>query len=240
MNPQTLADAKKNLNEIKKGIKKIKKTKVVVCPPFLYLLLLSGAKQGNVLLGAQNCFFEEKGAFTGEISALMLYDLKIGYVILGHSERRKYFKETDKIINKKIKMAIGARLKIIFCIGETAEERDNGKKSDVLEKQLREGLSGISKDQVKKIAIAYEPVWSIGTGNNCSVDETMSSVLYIRKIAADIYNRQTADNIKILYGGSVKSENSGLYIKEARANGLLVGGASLKAEEFVKIVKSAE
>ncbi|MDP2741351.1 MAG: triose-phosphate isomerase [bacterium] len=235
MNPQTQAEAKKLLEGVKKGIKQIKNTEVVVCPPLLYLPLLKGLS-----LGSQNCSWEENGAFTGEVSALMIKNLKINYIILGHSERRKYFIETDEIVNKKIKKALSVGLKIIFCVGETAEEKDAGKKSEVLEKQLKEGLKGISKEDVKKIVIAYEPVWSIGTGNNCSVNETMSSVLYIRKVIAGIYNRQTTDNIKIIYGGSVKSENSGAYIKETGVSGLLVGGASLNAEEFIKIIKSAE
>lgn len=235
MNPSSQKEAKAIFGGIKKGISRIKNSEVIVCPPFLYLALLNG-----LTLGAQNVYAEEKGAFTGEISAAMLKDLGVKYVIIGHSERRKYFKEIDEIINKKIKKALEAGLKIIFCIGETAEERDAGKKSNILESQLKEGLKSILKDDAKKIIIAYEPVWSIGTGKNCSIDETMSSVLYIKKVLAGIYNRQTADNIRILYGGSVKSENSGAYIKEAGISGLLVGGASLNAQEFIKIARSAE
>jgi triosephosphate isomerase len=234
MNPKNQKEAKALFDKVKKGIKQIKNTEVVLCPPFLYLNLLKG-----ISLGAQNVYFEEKGAFTGEVSAVMLKDLGVEYVIIGHSERRKYFKETDEVINKKIKKALAAGLKVIFCVGETAEEKDAGKKINILESQLKEGLKGVSKEEVKKMVVAYEPVWSIGTGNNCSVNETMSSVLYIRKIVAGIYNRQTADNLRILYGGSVKSENSGAYIKETGVGGLLVGGASLNAEEFIKIIKSA-
>ncbi len=239
MNPSTQKEAKALFEGIKKGIKNVK-AEVVICPPFAWLA--EGRRQaaeGGFVLGAQNCFWEEKGAFTGEISVLMLKDFKIDYVILGHSERRKYFNETDEIVNKKIKKVLSVNLKPIFCIGETAEESQAGKKSDVLEKQITEGLKGVSRESAKNIAIAYEPVFAIGTGNNCSVDETMSSVLFIRKIISKIYNREIADNMRILYGGSVKSENSASYIKDAGANGLLVGGASLNAEEFVKIVKLA-
>lgn len=234
MNPVTKKEAEKIFEGIKRGIKGAS-SEVVVCPPFVYLSLFKG-----LALGAQDVYFEEKGAFTGEVSPAMLKNLDVEYVIIGHSERRKHFGETDEVINKKIKRALDAGLKIIFCAGETLEEKEAGKKSEVLERQLKEGLKGVTKDQLKKIAIAYEPVWAIGTGKNCSIDETMSSVIFIRKLIDKIYNRDMADNMRILYGGSVKSENSRNYIKEAGANGLLVGGASLNPEEFVKIVKSAE
>lgn len=235
MNPISQKEAKSLFDKIKKTKAKFKNAEVVICPPSVYLNLFKG-----LLLGAQNVFFEEKGAFTGEVSCLMLKDLKVDYVILGHSERRKYFGETDEMINKKIKKSLSVKLKPIFCIGETKDEKDQNRKSEVLERQITNGLKGIIKDEMKNIALAYEPVWAIGTGNNCSVDETMGSVLFIRKILTKLYNRETADSTKILYGGSVKSENSGDYIKKSGANGLLVGGASLNAEEFVKIVKSAE
>ncbi len=238
MNPASQKEAKILFDKVKKQVK-IKKTEVVVCPPFIYLSSLISIK-GGLIMGAQNCFWEEKGAFTGEISALQLRNLKVGYVIIGHSERRKYFNETDDQINKKIKKALAVKLKIILCVGETKGERENGKKSEVLEKQITENLKNISVKEMNNIVIAYEPVWAIGTGNNCSVDETMSSILFIRKVIWKLYNREIADNMKILYGGSVKSDNSFLYTKKSGANGLLVGGASLDAEEFAKIVKSAE
>lgn len=224
LNPITKEEAKNIFTAIKVG-KKGAKSEVIVCPPFVYLPLLKGSA-----LGAQNVFYEDRGAFTGEISAGMLIDLKVKYVIIGHSERRKYFGETDETINKKIKKALAAGLKVIFCIGETAEERDEGKKKEVLERQVKNGLAGV--EDIKDINIAYEPIWAIGTGNNCSVEETKDSVNFIRKFVKS--------KTRILYGGSVKSENSGAYIKDAGANGLLVGGASLNPEEFIKIVKSAE
>lgn len=201
------------------------KSEVVVCPPFVYLPLLKGLS-----LGAQDVYFEERGAYTGEVSAQMLKDLGVEYVIIGHSERRKYFGEIDEFVNKKVKASLEAGLKVIFCIGETAEERDTGKKNEVLERQLKKGLDGF--DNLENINIAYEPVWAIGTGNNCSVEETKESVEFIRNFVKQ--------DTRILYGGSVKSENSGDYIKKSGANGLLVGGASLDPEEFVKIIKSAE
>jgi triosephosphate isomerase len=223
LNPTTLEEAKTIFAGIKSGAEGLK-SEVVICPPFVYLAELKG-----LTLGAQNDSSEDKGAYTGEISALMLKDLGVEYVITGHSERRKFFGETDEIVNKKIKKALEDGLKVIFCIGETAEERDSGKKNEVLERQIKIGLDGVG--DLNNINIAYEPVWAIGTGNNCGVEETKESVEFIRKISGVG---------RILYGGSVKSDNSSSYIKEAGANGLLVGGASLNAEEFVKIIKSAE
>jgi len=224
MNPTSREEAKNLFNSIKEGIGSAK-IEVVICPPFVYLPLLSG-----LTLGAQNVFYKEGGAFTGGISGAMLKDLRLEYVIVGHSESRRYLKETDEIINQKIKEALDSGLKIIFCIGETAEERDADQKNEVLERQIKKGLENI--ENLENINIAYEPVWAIGTGNNCSIEETKESIEFIRKLVRP--------DTRILYGGSVKSENSGEYIKDAGANGLLVGGASLNAEEFIKIVKSAE
>lgn len=227
MNPNSQAEAKEIFDAVRDGVKGLK-SEVVICPPFVYLYA-SIFGQGIVSMGAQDVFFEDKGAFTGEISVGMLNDLKVEYVIIGHSERRRGG-ETDEIISKKIKKALEAGLKVIFCIGETAKEREDGKKNEVLEKQIKLGLTGI--DKFENINIAYEPVWAIGTGNNCSVEETKVSIDFIRKLVSE--------NTRVIYGGSVKSENSGAYIKQAGADGLLVGGASLNTEEFVKIVKSAE
>lgn len=238
MNPVSQKEAKQIFDSVKKGVKNITSAEVVICPPFVYLSSVSPQRgsqsEGGFALGAQNCFWEEKGAFTGEISGAMLKDLGVEYVIIGHSERRKYFGETDEVINKKIKRALEGGLKVIFCIGETQEQHGPkgypGEKYKVLERQIKKGLAGIKN--LENINIAYEPVWAIGTGNNCSVQETKESVDYVRKFVKE--------NTRILYGGSVKSKNSGAYIKEAGSNGLLVGGASLNTEEFVKIIKSAE
>lgn len=218
---------------------------IVICPPAIYLPLLKGFS-----MGAQNVYFEDKGAFTGEISATMLKDLGVEYVIIGHSERRKYFGETDEIVNKKIKKALDIGLKVIFCVGETEEEREAGKTEEVLERQIKIGLDSISNfkldppgifgNQISNLSVAYEPVWAIGTGNNCSVEETKTSIEFIRDVLARHNTTDLGGQVRVLYGGSVKSENSEAYIKEAGAQGLLVGGASLNAEEFVKIVKSAE
>lgn len=230
MNPQNAKEAKKLFEFVKRGIKTVKNAQVVICPPFVYLSELKG-----LTLGAQNVSREEKGAFTGAISVLQLKDLKVEYIILGHSERRQYFHETDEAINKRVKKVLDAGLKPILCVGENMDED----KIVILEKQITEGLKSIPAKEIKNIAVAYEPVWAIGTRKNCSIDDTMGSVLLIRKIISNLYNREAANNMKILYGGSVNSKNSGEYIKNAGVDGLLVGGASLDAEEFIKIIKSA-
>ena len=228
LNPTNQKEAKEIFDEIKAGIKNAT-AEVVVCPPFVYLALRSFS-EGGFALGAQNLFWEEKGAFTGEISGAMLKDIGAEYVIIGHSERRKYFDETDEQVNQKIKKALEFGLKIIFCIGETAEEKEAGKREEVLQRQIQEGLKDVL--DIDNINVAYEPVWAIGTGNNCSVEETKESIEFIRKFVKK--------DTRVLYGGSVKSENSGVYIKEAGSNGLLVGGASLDGKEFIKIIQSAE
>ena len=229
MNPNTQKEGKEIFSALNGPASGWDAIEVVICPPFVYLPSIVGSNSG-FKTGAQNIYFEDKGAFTGEISAEMVKDLGAEYVIIGHSERRKYFGETDEMINKKIKKALEVGLKVIFCIGETQEEHDAGKKNEVLEKQIKIGLEGV--EDLSNLNIAYEPVWAIGTGNNCGVEETKQSIDFIKKLIPE--------NTRIIYGGSVKSENSGAYIKEAGANGLLVGGASLNAEEFIKIAKSAE
>jgi|SRR3989338_3213516 len=232
MNPASQKEAKRLFDAVKK-VGKSKNVQVVICPPFLYLPLLKG-----ITLGAQNVFFEDKGAFTGEISSLQLKDAGVEYVIIGHSERRRYFSETNDQINKKIKKVLEADMKSILCVGETVEEKD--RKQDILETQITKALAGVSnvKSQMSKVVIAYEPVWAIGTGNNCSVDETMSSVVLIRKIISQLYSREVANAVKVIYGGSVNSSNAAVYITSAGANGLLIGSNSLNSDDFVKIVKS--
>jgi len=232
MNPNSQKEAKEIFDAIREGVKELKladSIEVVICPPAV-CLYASAFGEGVVAMGAQNVYFENKGAFTGEISAEMVKDLGAEYVIVGHSERRKYFGETDEDVNKKIRKALETGLKVIFCIGETQEEHDEGKKNEILESQIKIGLEGVG--DLANLNIAYEPVWAIGTGNNCGVEECKESISFIKTLIPV--------GTRVLYGGSVKSENSGAYIKEAGANGLLVGGASLNAEEFVKIVKSAE
>ena len=231
-NPSTLTEAQRLFNSVKKGIKNIKNTEIVICPPFVYIshLLKPKTYTLNPKLGAQDCLYEEKGAFTGEISALMLKNLGCQYVIIGHSERRA-LGETDEMINKKIKAALKVKLKPILCIGENLRERKKGKTFKVLKKQLQSAFRN-AKSQIlntKYLVIAYEPLWAIGTGNHCGIFEAKKVNLFIRKIVK---------NVPIIYGGSVNSQNSSDYIKKAGFEGLLVGGASLNSKEFVKIAKA--
>jgi triosephosphate isomerase len=236
MNPSTLKGAKLLFNSVKKKLKSIKNVEVVICPPFIYLSILR-SRMKNLKLGAQNMFYEIKGAYTGEISPVQLSDLGCKYVIVGHSEREKYFAETDKTANRKIKAAIRAKLDPIFCIGESREEREKGQTSSVLKSQIEKGLKKISQKHIKRITIAYEPTWAIGTGNPCDIEEAQKMRLLIRKIMARKYSLSAIKGLKILYGGSVNSKNALGYIKEAGLQGFVVGGASLDPEEFVKILK---
>jgi triosephosphate isomerase len=236
MNPQILREAKQLFNSVKKGLKNIKNTEVVICPPFVYLLDLQQTTN-DFSLGAQDCFWEKAGAFTSGISAFMLKDIGCRYVILGHSERRIYFGDTDEIINKKIKAAILAELNPIFCIGETEREKENGKTWNVLKNQLEKGLSAIPEKEMEDIALAYEPVWAIGTGDPCSPEETQKIILSIREIISEMYSRQISENLRILYGGSVNSGNVKDYIIKSGVNGFIIGGASINPKEFIKIVR---
>ncbi len=239
MNPTTLVEAKRLFDSVKKGIKKIKKVEVVVCPPLIYLSELR-TQDSNFKVGAQNCFWEKEGAYTGEISAFMLKNIGCQYVIVGHSERRKYFNETDEIVSKKLKSVLDMELTPILCVGETKEERDQGKADKVLKKQIEIALNDVSKFKIQnsKFCIAYEPVWAIGSGKPCDVEEAQKAGLLIKKIISNLFNIKIAEKIQILYGGSVNSKNAEGYIKEAGLDGLLIGGASLKPNEFVKILKS--
>ncbi len=239
MNPQSLTEAKQLFNSLKKGIKNVKNVEVVICPPFLYLSQLQTTNY-KPHLGAQDVFWEEKGAFTGEISPKMLKDSGCKYVIIGHSERRRYLKETDEMINKKLKVTLKRKLSPILCIGETRKERGQGKTQTILKNQLKKALSKISAFNIQnsKLAIAYEPVWAIGTGKACSPREAKKSLDVIKKVISKIYDKKLAKTIKILYGGSVNGKNAASYIFEANFQGLLVGGASLDPREFVILVKA--
>lgn len=237
MNPQDKEEAVALFDFISNGAKESEAAEVAVCPPSVFLGVLKS--KGAAKLGAQNIFWEEKGAYTGEISCDMAKNFGCDYVLVGHSERRKYFGETDEMVNKKLKAAINKNLIPVFCMGETQEERDRGEAEMVLERQIKNGLLNIPSGDFKKIVVAYEPVWAIGTGNACDVGEAKKMGLAIRNLIANIYGQEFADSMPILYGGSVKSGNSAGYIKEAGMNGLLVGGASLIGPEFIEIIKSA-
>lgn len=215
------------------------KTKVVVCPPFTSLpKAYSLTKKTNVLLGAQNIHFEPSGAHTGEISAAMLKEVGVSYVIVGHSERRKEFKETNAVINKKIKAALGGDLKVIFCVGETQNERNANRTEEVLKTEIEQGLSGLYENELEGIVVAYEPIWAIGTGVNATEKQISSAMSTIRKIIKELFSEKAAKEIVVVYGGSVNKQNAKKIMQQNDVDGVLVGGASLVAEDFFEIVKS--
>ena len=210
---------------------------VILCVPYtdLFYSLLT-AQNTNIKIGAQNMHFEEKGAYTGEVSAQMLKSINVEYVIIGHSERRQYFNETDETVNKKIKAAFAYGLKPIVCVGETLEERETGKTAEIITKQTELALEGLTNEQVANTIVAYEPIWAIGTGKTATKEDANNSIKEIRSKIAEIYGQDTADEVIIQYGGSVKSANAKDLFEMSDIDGGLVGGASLKADEFSKIV----
>ncbi len=213
---------------------------VAVCPPFVYLQ--QGAKalsSSRVALGAQDVYFEQKGAFTGEISAGMLKDAGCTYVICGHSERRHVIGEGDELVNKKVHAAILGGLLPILCVGELLEERKANKTTEVVTRQMKKGLAGLSPEKMSAVTIAYEPVWAIGTGLTATPQQAQEVHALIRKLLAEVFGRKIAGEIRIQYGGSVKPDNAGELMAEEDVDGLLVGGASLKADDFTAIVKAA-
>ena len=213
---------------------------VVVCPPFTALQTAVKATQGTPFkIGAQNLHFENDGAYTGEISARMIKSLGIPYVIIGHSERRQYFGETDETVAKKVKKALNEGLKVILCVGETLSERDGGVTEKVLERQLRSALDGLAGEQLKSVVVAYEPVWAIGTGRNATPQQAQEAHAFIRSLVTKIFGNSAAQDLTIQYGGSMKPENSGELLSRPDVDGGLIGGASLKADSFAKIVRSA-
>lgn len=236
MNPTTQNQAQQLFASLKMGLKNIRKAEVVVCPPFVYL---SGNRLTSFKIGAQDCFWQDKGAFTGEISPQMLKDLGVRYVILGHSERRQVMRETDEMVNKKIKEVLKLELWPIVCVGETDRERKREETFQVLKREVKEGFKNVPKSQMLKVVIAYEPIWAIGTGSPCSADDALTAILFIRKVVSQIFGMTFAKKIRILYGGSANSQNAGDYLGQEGINGLLVGGASLNPKEFLKIVRIA-
>jgi triosephosphate isomerase len=213
---------------------------LLVCPPSVYLVPVAAAISGSsVSLGAQNMYFEENGAFTGEISAAMLRDVGAEFVILGHSERRHILGETDQDVNKKAKQAHAAGLTPIICVGETLQEREGGRTAQVIRTQFSGSFGELSADQMKSTIVAYEPVWAIGTGRTATPEQAQDVHADLRKLIAEAYNKGVADSVRILYGGSVKPENAGELLSQADVDGALVGGASLKADQFLGIARSA-
>jgi len=252
----TVSEAEELVLEIRDKLDRIGGVEKVLCPPFVSLVAIEMMLQGSsIKLGAQNMHFETKGAYTGEISPLMLSEL-CEFVILGHSERRSYFGDTDGIVNKKVKAALASELKPILCVGERLEENEAGKTEMVLERQVTAALDGVDlgvvsessesrpcsdKETATNLVIAYEPVWAIGTGRAASGAQAAATIGFVRNVLTRLWNESIAQGVRILYGGSVTGANIGEFISQPEVDGALVGGASLKAAEFVEIVeKTAE
>lgn len=237
---KTEAEATDLVQDLKRELANVKEVDVVVCPPFTALHAVShNILDSNIRLGAQNMSEHNSGAYTGEISAQMLKEFSVRYVILGHSERRQYQKECDALIAKKALAAHAASLKPIVCVGETLEEREGGKTEQVVETQLKGSLAGLTKDQMLETVIAYEPVWAIGTGRNATPQQAQDVHAFIRRTLAAIFDEAVAKKVRIQYGGSVKSANARELMSQPDVDGALVGGASLEVRSFSDIVKNS-
>ena len=228
--------------ELAKAVEKLEKEKssdalVIIAPPYTHLSRVNDLIDG-VKLGAQNCASEESGAYTGEISPDMLVSVGVEYVILGHSERRAYYGENNELLNKKTKLVLSKGLKPIFCCGEVLEERESGKLFDVIREQITVGLSGLTAEDMSKVVIAYEPVWAIGTGVVASPDQAQEMHKFIRDLLAELFNNEVAEDMTILYGGSCKPSNAAELFANSDVDGGLIGGAALKAEDFLAIVNA--
>ena len=218
-------------------VAKNSKAEVILCMPYTDLMYgLLTAQDTNIKIGAQNMHWEEKGAYTGEISGQMLKCIGVEYVIIGHSERRQYFAETDETVNLKIKSALANNLKPIVCVGETLQQREEGKTTEIIKNQIKQAFNDLTNEQVRNIIIAYEPIWAIGTGKTATAEDANNVIKSIRKQVEDLYGSDVAENIIIQYGGSVKSANAEDLLNTSDIDGALVGGASLDAEEFAQIV----
>ena len=224
------------INELEPLVKGTE-NEVILCVPYTDLFYsLMTAQETNIKIGAQNMHFEESGAYTGEVSGKMLASINVNYVIIGHSERRQYFNETDESVNKKIKKAFEVELKPIVCVGETLEQRETGKATEIITTQTELALEGLTDQQVENTIIAYEPIWAIGTGKTDSPEGAEDTISSIRKVIAELYCECLAQKVRILYGGSVKPNNVDDLMKQPDIDGALVGGASLKADSFERIV----
>ncbi|NLK94422.1 MAG: triose-phosphate isomerase [Clostridiales bacterium] len=232
----TPEEAVKVINELKPLVKDAT-CEVVIFPTFVCLdAALKAAKGSNVKIGAQNMHFEEKGAFTGEVAPGMLEAMGVEYVILGHSERRQYFNETDEALNKKVKAAFAHNLVPVLCCGESLEERENGTTNEIVGAQIKADLEGLSKELAEKVIIAYEPIWAIGTGKTATNEQANETISAIRAVVAEMFGKEVADKVRIQYGGSVKPNTIKDQMAMSDIDGALVGGASLIADDFSKIV----
>ncbi len=236
---KTRPEAKALIEELKPLVKDAA-CDVVVCVPFTNLeTVLDAAKGSNIKVGAQNCHFEASGAFTGEISADMLVEMGVEYVVIGHSERRQYFGETDVTVNKRVKAALAAGLTVILCVGEMLEDRELGITDELVAMQTKIALNEVTEEQLKKVIIAYEPVWAIGTGKTATAEQANEVCAMIRATVAKMYNTAAADALTIQYGGSMNAKNADELVSKPDVDGGLIGGASLKAADFSVIVNAA-
>jgi triosephosphate isomerase len=238
---KTSAEARQLVTALIQGITAIGKTRMIVCPPATALVEVASLLKGtSIALGAQNIHWEKEGAFTGEISAGMIKSVGALFVILGHSERRQYFGETDGNVNRKIMAALGQGLIPIVCVGETLDQREKGITKEIVAQQLDRGLTGLKAEQITRLIFAYEPVWAIGTGKNATPEQAQEVHQFIRNRLTALYNDETAQAVTLLYGGSVKPNNALDLLKQADIDGALVGGACLQADSFLEIIKAAE
>ncbi len=225
---------------LKRDLGEVTDVDIVVCPVFTALSVMADIlTESNIHLGAQNLHWEDFGAFTGEVSAPLLKEIGVRYVIIGHSERRQYFGETNQTVNRKIRAALNHGLTPIVCVGEVLKERESNKTFDVIRTQCKESLAGFNADEIKRMIVAYEPVWAIGTGKTATPAQAQEVHKFIRELLTKTYNEEAAQTLRIQYGGSVKPENTAELMAQEDIDGALVGGASLKADSFVAIVKNA-
>lgn len=237
---KTLKEGEELVNSLKRDLYKIEGLDIVVCPPFTLLAYLADMLvSSNIDLGGQDCYWQDEGAFTGEVSCKMVKDTGAKYVIIGHSERRQFFGETNEAVNKKTKAALKNALLPIICVGESLEEREKGKTFDVIDGHIKNGLKDITEEELLNIVVAYEPVWAIGTGKTATSAQAQEVHKFIRDLLAKLYSKDTASQVRIQYGGSVKPENIAELMQQPDVDGALVGGASLKAESFSEIIKKA-
>jgi triosephosphate isomerase (TIM) len=235
-----IAEARELASGVRDGLKRPRGVEVALCPPFTSLPVVAEVLAGSpIAWGAQNCHWEDKGAFTGEIAPGMLVELGCRLVILGHSERRSIFRETDEEINRKVAAALRHGLQPLLCVGETEEERRQGLTFTVVEGQLRAGWAGLAADQIARSVLAYEPVWAIGTGVNATPAQAAEVHGYLRGIVSELASKEIAQSLRILYGGSVKADNAATLIQEPDIDGALVGGASLQAQSFITIARKS-
>ncbi|CZR98602.1 TPA: triose-phosphate isomerase [Clostridioides difficile] len=232
---KTIKEALEFVNEVKDKVNS-DKVEAVICAPFTLLKDLKEATKGtNIKIGAQNMHFEEKGAFTGEVSPLMLKEIDMDYVVIGHSERRQYFNETDETVNKKVLKALEVEIDPILCVGETLEQREAGKTKDVCKVQVEKALENVLKDDLAKVVVAYEPIWAIGTGKTATAEDANDVISYIREVIKGLYG-ELANEVRIQYGGSVKPSNVAEIMGQSDIDGALVGGASLASNDYLDLV----